>query len=85
SGVTPADIDKREAQGFGWTYAPLALSEVLADFDMAQLQYDLAIRDISNPSQQDTVFDSKRSDTTGTSTLTQMLEREVYGRLWRFD
>lgn len=85
TGVTPADIDTREAQGFGWSYAPLALSEVLADFDMAQLQYDLAITDISNPSQQDTVFDSKRSDTTGTSTLTQMLEREVYGRLWRFD
>ncbi|WP_428001344.1 PAS domain S-box protein [Acidovorax sp.] len=85
SGATPGDIDKREAQGFGWTYAPLALSEVLADFDMAQLQYDLAITDISNPSQQDTVFNSRRSEAPGASTLTQSLEREVYGRLWRFD
>ncbi|MBU1354133.1 MAG: PAS domain S-box protein [Gammaproteobacteria bacterium] len=85
SGVTPSDIDQREALGFGWTYAPLALSEVLADFGMAQLQYDLAITDVSNPSQQDTVFDSKRSGASGQSVITQMLEREIYGRLWRFD
>lgn len=85
SGVTPSDIDQREALGFGWTYAPLALSEVLADFGMAQLQYDLAITDVSNPSQQDTVFDSKSSGASGQSAITQMLEREVYGRLWRFD
>jgi PAS domain S-box-containing protein len=85
SGVTPSDIDQREALGFGWTYAPLALSEVLADFGMAQLHYDLAITDVSNPSQQDTVFDSKRSGASGQSAITQMLEREIYGRLWRFD
>lgn len=85
SGVTPSDINQREALGFGWTYAPLALSEVLADFDMAQLQYDLAITDVSGPSQQDTVFNSKRSDASSQLSITQTLEREVYGRLWRFN
>lgn len=37
-GTTPESIDNRESMGFGWAYAPLALSEVLADFNITQLQ-----------------------------------------------
>ena len=84
-GAAPENIDEREIQGFGWSYAPLALSEVLADFGMAQLHYDIAITDISNPSQKDVVFSSKRSDAPERKAISQVLEREVYGRLWRFD
>jgi PAS domain S-box-containing protein len=83
SGATPADIDQRESLAFGWTYAPLALSEVLADFDMAQLHYDLSITDVSNPSKPENVFDSLRQPAKSDIALHQTLEREIYGRLWR--
>ncbi len=85
SGATPAEIDQRESLAFGWTYAPLALSEVLADFDMAQLQYDLSITDVSNPSRPETVFDSLRQSAKSDFALHQTLEREIYGRLWRIE
>lgn len=83
SGATPTEIDQRESLAFGWTYAPLALSEVLADFDMAHLQYDLSITDVSNPSKPETVFDSLRQPDKSEFALHQTLEREIYGRLWR--
>ncbi len=84
-GTTPEGIDNRESMGFGWAYAPLALSEVLADFNITQLQYDLSITDVSNPSQPDPVFNSQRQRTPVKTTLQQTLEREIYGRLWRFE
>ncbi|WP_306556554.1 PAS domain S-box protein [Acidovorax sp.] len=85
SGATPAEVDQRESNAFGWTYAPLALSEVLADFNMAQLQYDLSITDFSNPSKPEAVFDSRRQSDGSDVSFHQTLEREIYGRLWRFN
>lgn len=85
SGATPENTSEREKQGYGWTYAPLALSEVLADFDMVQLEYDLAITDVSNPSQEEIVFNSKRSKIDNKTDISSTLQGEVYGRIWRFE
>jgi len=84
-GATPETMEARESSAFGWSYAPLALSEVLADFNMAQLHYDLAITDVSNPGQPELVFNSKKAPPSQKTQLHQTLEREVFGRLWRFD
>ena len=84
-GATPETMEARESSAFGWSYAPLALSEVLADFNMAQLRYDLAITDLSNPGQPESVFNSQKAHSDQQAPLHQTLEREVFGRLWRFD
>ncbi|MBY0411514.1 MAG: CHASE domain-containing protein, partial [Burkholderiaceae bacterium] len=84
-GATPESIEARELSAFGWSYAPLSLSEVLADFNIAQLHYDLAITDISDPAQPASVFNSLKKHTEKKVGLNQTLEREVYGRLWRIE
>lgn len=84
-GVTPDTLEERESNGFGWSYSPLALSEVLADFDLAQLQYDLTITDMSNPAQPEAVFNSKYAQPLQRAVMSQSVEREVYGRLWRIE
>ena len=84
-GATPEAIEARESSAFGWSYAPLALSEVLADFNMAQLRYDLAITDLFNPGHPESVFNSQKAHSGQQTRLHQTLEREVFGRLWRFD
>lgn len=84
-GATPETLEAREARAFGWSYAPLALSEVLADFSLAPLHYDLSITDVSDPTKPDVVFNSQLTRPPSTATLSQALEREVYGRLWRID
>lgn len=84
-GATPDTLEARDSSGFGWSYAPLALSEVLSDFGLAQLHYDLTITDLSNPAQPEAVFDSKKTSSLQKVVMSQSLEREVYGRLWRME
>ena len=84
-GATPDTIEAREASAIGWSYAPLSLSEVLADFNLAQLHYDLGITDISEPARPEPVFNSLKRHPDQSSALSQTLEREIYGRLWRID
>ncbi len=84
-GTTPDTLEARESSGFGWSYAPLALSEVLADFGLGQLHYNLSITDVSDPAVPDVVFNNQITRPQPTAALSQTLEREVYGRLWRMD
>lgn len=84
-GATPPTLEERDAGGYGWSYAPLALKEVLADFDIEQRHYDLAISDLTNPSAPEKIFNSSRTDTHRGASFNQTLESEIYGRLWRVD
>lgn len=84
-GTTPGAIEAREFNAFGWSYAPLSLSDVMADFNIAQLHYDLVITDISDPTRPESVFNTLKQHPAQTAALNQALEREMYGRLWRIE
>ncbi len=82
---------QREAATLGWTYAPLALKEVLADFGIAGASYDIRLRDISAAEPGavgELVFDSAEAGSTDgsgagmDSGLLMRSVQEVLGRRW---
>ena len=82
---------QREAATLGWTYAPLALTEVLADFGIAGASYDIRLRDISAGEPGgvgELVFDSSepsamaRASPGSDSGLLMRSVQEVLGRRW---
>ena len=84
-GATPPTIDEREDKGFGWSFTPLALKEVLTDFDIGKRHYDIAISDITNAAQPEHIFASSPPETRQKAPFSQTLESEMFGRLWRVD
>ena len=82
---------QREAATLGWTYAPLALKEVLSDFGIAGASYDIRLLDISAGKagqSGELVFDSAElagteRDSVGQDTgLLMRSVQEVLGRRW---
>lgn len=81
-GVTPATVAAREAQAFGWSYAPLIIDEVLRDIWPREQAVGIELRDVTDPSH-GVVFYKSANEKFQDGLLARTIEREVYGRRWQ--
>lgn len=81
-GVTPDTSEAREAQAFGWSYAPLITDEVLNGIRPAEQAVSLKLRDITDPTQPIDFYQSTNEDSQEV-VLSHTTERDVYGRRWQ--
>ena len=77
---------RRLAQGQGWAYAPLVITEVLADFDLGKADYVLTLTDVTNGSEPVAFFSTERSQRPDLRTnLHYRTTTTVFGRAWQID
>ncbi|GJN48107.1 CHASE domain-containing hybrid sensor histidine kinase/response regulator [Pseudomonas tohonis] len=82
---TPADLPSRHEEILGWSYAPLAMSEVMTDLDLPVDSLHLAIYDKTDAPQRKLIFETHHQSPDGERVQTYSFEREVYGRTWLFE
>lgn len=81
-GVTPNTAEAREAQAFGWSYAPLITDEVLKGIRPPEQAVSLELVDVTDPAQR-VVFYSSADDSAEEVVFSHTAERDVYGRRWQ--
>ncbi|MGE6531013.1 CHASE domain-containing protein [Pseudomonas sp. NPDC077382] len=81
-GVTPDTVPAREAQAFGWSYAPLITNEVLSGLRLREQAISLELRDITDPANR-VVFYTSEDEATQEIVFSHTTERDVYGRRWQ--
>ncbi|WP_338414623.1 PAS domain S-box protein [uncultured Sphaerotilus sp.] len=80
--VAAGDAALREEQALGWTYAPLAVQEVLAHLDLDAQAWRLRVADVQ--AGQVTPFHDTASDAAWTARAPQsQVDTAVAGRIWR--
>lgn len=82
--VVPASVAKRREQGFGWSYAPLLTSEVLADLPIKDERFQLALRDVTDPKAAVQFYATSPQQKTQWL-FPQQSRESVFGRTWEFD
>ena len=80
---TPNSLEERERLGFGWSYAPLIIEEVLTDLRLLPEYFAAEIRDVTSPGKETKFFDNTDL-AKGNLVSEYILEREVFGRTWKF-
>ncbi|WP_295473386.1 CHASE domain-containing protein [uncultured Pseudomonas sp.] len=80
---TPPDVAQREASAIGWTYAPLAMSEVMASLDPANHRLHLTLYDVSDGRQ--LIYQTHDDEPEPEVVQVYAFEREIYGRVWRME
>lgn len=80
-GPAPLTDEERQARTFGWAYAPLSMSEVLAPmrFDSSALHF--LLRDVTRRDDEQTIYETVEEEADPLF-FTQRLERIVFGRRW---
>ncbi|AQT60588.1 CHASE domain-containing protein [Cellvibrio sp. PSBB023] len=82
---TPDTIIHRTESVIGWSYAPLVMREVMASLNLSDRQLHLALFDVTDHSAIQPIFESEDTHPDPEHTNTYVVEREVYGRTWRFE
>lgn len=82
SAKTPETAVEREKQAFGWSYAPLNMTEVLAHVRVDANQFILSLDDVTEP-ETPVRFFNNALDTTGLYAVNAV--HTIYGRSWRFN
>ncbi|WP_394234142.1 PAS domain-containing hybrid sensor histidine kinase/response regulator [Pseudomonas anguilliseptica] len=82
-GVIPDTAEAREAQAFGWSYAPLLIEDVLKGILPSEQSIHLELRDITDPTKSVMFYQSNGHAQLEDVELSHQLEREVYGRRWQ--
>lgn len=80
---TPNSLEERERLGFGWSYAPLIIEEVLTDLRLRPEYFAAEIKDVTSPGKETKFFDNTDL-AKGNLVSEYFLEREVFGRTWKF-
>ncbi|SER84300.1 PAS domain S-box-containing protein [Azotobacter beijerinckii] len=80
---TPASVADREAELFGWSFAPLVIEEVLFSLRLDKAQARLHLYDVTNAGEAEQFYDS--GDSAFPKTFSESLQREVFGRHWQID
>jgi PAS domain S-box-containing protein len=80
-GAVPADEAGREREAVGWTYAPLVIDEVLADFDLRDGEITLALRDTTSGTPVE-FFASQGGQAAPAAGLADRTAVNIYGRRW---
>lgn len=75
---------QREAMTIGWTYAPLVMREVMGNLNLPDHRLHLKLYDVAVEDEQ-LVFETHEDGTEPELVYTHSFDREVYGRLWRFE
>ncbi|MCD8524013.1 MAG: PAS domain S-box protein [Saccharospirillaceae bacterium] len=82
-GKTPQTQAGREQLGFGWSYAPLLMAEVMADLRLHQDQLALEIIDMTDVQQPVSFFNNQTS--AGFAHVAgYQIDRSIFGRQWQF-
>lgn len=82
--VMPQSPALRRFELLGWSYAPLAMSEVMAFLDIAPKGLQLKLTDVTDSRDGEVIYSSQKvSGQAGIQTYT--LERPFFGRTWRLD
>ncbi|MCW7541449.1 PAS domain S-box protein [Aquabacterium sp. A7-Y] len=77
----PTDTEgAREAATVGWMYAPLVIDEILADFDFANGEVALALKE-RGPNEE-AFFSSIRTNSSAQHDISRLLVLSLYGREW---
>jgi PAS domain S-box-containing protein len=79
--VTPDTVAAREAQAFGWSYAPLITDEVLKGIRPPEQAVSLELRDVTDPAHS-VVFYNDADERSQEIVLSHTAQRDVYGRRW---
>ncbi|MEQ3703839.1 CHASE domain-containing protein [Thalassolituus sp.] len=80
---TPTTVEERERLGFGWSYAPLIIEEVLTNLRLRPDYFAAEIKDVTKPEKETQFFDN-RVLSKGDLVSEYQVEREVFGRTWQF-
>ena len=83
-GVVPTNVAERKASLVGWSFAPLVINNVLTHVRYRPDQFHLALRDVTNPTNQVLFHETEHTETTP-SLYTQTVERDIYSRRWRVE
>jgi len=85
-GAPQATSRQREEALLGWSFAPLTMEEVLAEFRVGDSDVAVAVRDVSESGSASLIFESstgpRRQLVPG---LVQQVERSIYGRIWQIE
>ena len=82
-GKTPQTQAGREQFGYGWSYAPLLMAEVMEDLRLHEHQLALEIVDITD-AQQPVSFFNNQTPAAVANIGGYQIERTIYGRHWQF-
>lgn len=82
-GKTPQTQAGREQLGYGWSYAPLLMAEVMADLRMHEDELALEIVDMTD-AQQPVSFFNNQTSAEFAHVAGYQIERTIYGRHWQF-
>lgn len=82
--ITPATAEAREKLAYGWSYAPLLMSEVLTDIGLNRRYFELSLRDVTSGAAAITIFDADPNHEAD-GEHHHNLTRNVYGRDWNFE
>ncbi|SEP69389.1 PAS domain S-box-containing protein [Azotobacter beijerinckii] len=80
---TPASVADREAELFGWSFAPLVMEEVLASLRLDKAQVHLRLYDVTDAGKAEQFYDSDGSHLP--ELFTETLQRELFGRRWQIE
>lgn len=81
-GVTPDTVAAREAQAFGWSYAPLITDEVLGSLHLREKGVSLELSDITDPANR-VVFYRSAEAASREVVFSHTTVRDVFGRRWQ--
>ncbi|ODR84412.1 PAS domain-containing hybrid sensor histidine kinase/response regulator [Shewanella xiamenensis] len=79
---TPETLAEREKQAFGWSYAPLIMTEVLAHVRVDSSKFILILDDVTEP-ETPVRFFNNTVDATGLYAVNAV--HTIYGRSWRIN
>ncbi|SPJ32886.1 PAS domain-containing hybrid sensor histidine kinase/response regulator [Kushneria phyllosphaerae] len=81
-GVTPETVAAREAQAFGWSYAPLITDEVLDSLNTRERAISLTLSDTTDPTDRVEFYHSI-DEASREVVFSHTTERDVFGRHWQ--
>ena len=80
---TPETVSERERQAFGWSYAPLIITDILSHIRVDTSKFILTLEDVTEPDNPVRFFSNAADDNTGSYPLETV--QQIYGRSWRFN
>ncbi|MGB6135310.1 MAG: PAS domain S-box protein, partial [Shewanella sp.] len=83
TGYTPPTVQLREANAFGWSYAPLVANEVFDGLPLSRDSTKLTIEDITQFGNHVAFYETHIDDASPLSNYSVIVEREVFGRKWQ--
>ncbi|TXH92128.1 MAG: hybrid sensor histidine kinase/response regulator [Pseudomonas sp.] len=82
--IPPDSPRQRQRDLLGWSYAPLAMSEVMAFLDITAKGLQLTLRDVTGPAAPEKIYTSPVLAGQGVA-HTFSMDRPMFGRVWRFE